>query len=344
MAVTQQKIAEAVGVTRATVSYVLGGRADEMRIGADVVDRVRRVARELGYRPHHAARALVSGRAQTLGLVLGDGEGSVAPFWSGIAEGVEAAALRAKYNVLLIGGEPDGEPAWLRHLQERRIDGLIALGKIAWEVGRCPDIPMPPVTLRALGPEGVPQVGLDARAGYRQAVAHLAELGHRRLLWIGPEEAFANRGLVLQAQAESAGLEAAVVAVGDPAVEAPSLPVDARIARWRDVLARDLPDPLTATCVLCYNDRMALGLYDVLGERGLGIPADVSVIGFDDLEAPMALPAMSTISHEFSLLGAEATRLALDMIEGRVTKKQAIASRRLVPARFLARRSTGPAR
>lgn len=98
--VTQQQVAEEAGVTRATVSYVLTGRAEELSITPEVVKRVERAAARLGYLPNLAARALVSGRSRTLGLML---RGN--PFWGLIAEGVESAALDAGYDVLLMRGQ-----------------------------------------------------------------------------------------------------------------------------------------------------------------------------------------------------------------------------------------------
>jgi LacI family transcriptional regulator len=93
MAVTQRQVASAAGVTRATVSYVLSGRAKELKITDAVTHRVRRAAKKLGYTPNHAARVLVSGRSMALGLLLGDAAGHVAPFW--IARSRSNSALAA---------------------------------------------------------------------------------------------------------------------------------------------------------------------------------------------------------------------------------------------------------
>jgi len=341
MRATQEQIAEIAGVTRATVSYVLCGRAKELKITDAVAARVRRAARKLGYTPNHAARALVSGRSMTLGLLLGDAAGHVAPFWSAIAEGVEAEALSAGYDVLLIRAR--GEPAatGLRCLRERRVDALIALGRSAGGEKAWRDAPVPPVVIRSLGPRGLPCVGLDSRPGIEAAVEHLARLGHRRLMWVGPNYAAADRGEVVRQAAERRGLQAAAVDLGNvanPWTDA----ADAQIAFWRQMLARAMPKRLPATAVLCWNDRMALGLYAMLAERGLKVPRDVSVVGFDDDEAPLALPPLSSVSHEFAKMGTEATRLALRLVAGELSPGAAAKAVSLVPSRFVPRQSTAP--
>jgi len=342
MATTQQQVAELAGVTRATVSYVLGGRAEELRITDAVAERVRRAARQLGYSPHHAARVLVSGKTMTLGLLLGDAAGHVAPFWSVMAEGVEAEALEAGYDVLLLRAHGEPTETGLRSLRERRVDGLIALGQAAgagadaWR-----DSPVPPVVIQAFGPPGLPSVGLDSRPGIDAAVAHLLELGHRRLMWIGPERGVGHRGTVLAACAKARGLAAEICDLGE--VSEPFSRPDDQIGFWYETLGKALPDVMPATAVFCWNDRAALGLYALFRQRGLRVPEDVSVIGFDDHEAALALPPLSTVSHEFRRMGAEASRLAMRLADGSVPRAEAAEATIRVPSRFVPRKSTGPA-
>ncbi len=348
MRVTQQQVAERAGVTRATVSYVLNGRAEELRITDRVVRRVEQAAQQLGYTPSHAARTLVSGKSMTLGLLAGGPGGHMNPFWSMVAEGVESEALKAGYDVLLIGGERDRESAGVRYLQQGRVDGLIAVGgpmtSGAAEAWR--DAPVPPVVVQFSPLEGVPRVDLDAGPGLREAVEYLAELGHREVVWVGPGHREKWKGgdrlPVVREAADEQGMEVEVLQVR-PAGGEVGGPLDAQIERWHEALAEALPEPLPGTAVMCWNDLVALGLYGVLRERGRRVPEDVSVVGFDNHVADCALPPLSTISFEFRQLGAAATRLALRVAEGELCVEEARETVQTVPARFVPRRSTGPA-
>jgi len=343
MRVTQKQVAELAGITQATVSYVLNGRAEELSISDKVVKRVRKAARQLGYTPSHAARSLASGRSRTLGLLLGGPDGRVASFWSHIAEGVEGAAMQSGYDVLIISGGRDKESAGLRYLRQGRADALIALGpgKESLKLWRGSEVP--PVVLAPHGVSGFPTVRLDVSTGYGAAVKHLAELGHCELLWVGqPEGACYDRDAVVIDVATEAGVRAQLLHL-DQQEQPFWVPVDQCIESWRSALAKALPDPPRASAILCWNDRMALGLYAVLAERGLRVPGDVSVMGFDDDEATVALPPLSTVSQEYRRIGAEATRLAVSIVEGELPADEARQTVVRVPSRFVRRQSTGPA-
>lgn len=340
---TQQQVAELAGVTRATVSYVLAGRAQEMKITDAVVRRVREAARQLDYTPSHAARSLASGKSMTLGLLLGGSASVVMPFWSQIAEGAEAAALGAGYDVLLVSAGRAPAFAGIRYLRQGRVDALIALGQASPTSARAwRQAAVPPVVIQAFGPPGLPTVGLDAAVGLRQAMQHLAGLGHRRLMWLSPGRRHDyGRSAVAQRVAQECGLSIEVVHLDVPARPI-GLPPDAGVAFWHDAIGARLSDPLAATAVLCWNDQMALGLYATLAQRGVRVPEQVSVVGFDDQEAALALPPLSSVSHEFHEMGAEATRLALRMVRGELSADAAAETVVLVPSRFVPRQSTGP--
>ncbi len=343
MKVTQNDVAERAGVTRATVSYVLSGKAPEHSITDAVMRRVREASEELGYVGHHAARALVSGRSRTIGVLVGGPDGAIAPFWSLIAEGVERAAMQAGYDVLILSGRRDRESAGLSYLRQGKADGLIALGAQSTDLAAWRDAETPPVVLAPGGVSGFPTVRLDVSSGYGEACAHLTGLGHRRVLWVGPPEGSdVGRGAAATRAAGKCGLEPVVLRVDE--TEPPFwVPRDRCIEFWQGALREALPESLEATAVLCWNDRAALGLLALLGERGLNVPEDVSVVGFDDDEAAVALPPLSTIGQEYHEVGAMATRLALRVIEGRLSTTEARETVVQVPSHFVARRSTGPA-
>jgi DNA-binding LacI/PurR family transcriptional regulator len=122
------------------------------------------------------------------------------------------------------------------------------------------------------------------------------------------------------------------------------IPADQCIEAWRDGLREALRGRVAATAVLCWNDRMALGLYAVLAEMGLAVPGDVSVLGFDDDEAALALPPLDTISQEYRRIGSAATQVALRLAEEQLSVADALEIIEWVPSRFVRRHSIGPAR
>jgi len=347
--VTQQQVAKKAGVTRATVSYVLTGRARSLKITEAVIQRVEAAARELGYAPNYAARSLVSGKSKTLGLALGAG-GYVSLMWSLIAEGVETEALKAGYDVLIISDRRDTEsgPAGLEYLRRRRIDALISLGRIydadaqLWK-----QAPTLPVVLEAdKPPQGLPSVRLDPATGYRAAIEHLARNGHRRLLWIGPsadkvQQVVPNRAEVARKIARELGLSLEALYLPDVERIGLGSPVERAITVVPELLQAAIPDALPATAVLCWNDQLALGLYRFLSARGLRIPDDVSVVGFDNHEAVYGQPPISSITQEFRETGRAAAQLALQMADGSLSMAEARKTIIHVPSRFIARPSVG---
>ncbi len=342
--VTQQDVAERAGVTRATVSYVLNGRAEELHITADVVKRVRDAADVLGYIPNNTARALVSGKTYTLGLLIARAEHGAVPFWSRIAEGVEAQALSDGYSILLLSSLAMRSPDDIRRICCGRIDALIALGVGFLYADAVPQrLPFPVILVQPGGARTPSHVSLDPAPGIAAAVQHLAQLGHRRIAWMGPPPpASLGRDVLVQAAAHACHITCNVYYTAEQE-HAHDAPVEDIIAHWRAQLEPLLSHAHDATAILCWNDRMALGLYSLLAARGVRIPQDMSVIGFDDWEAGMALPPMSTVSHELHALGRAAASLALRVAhmppQARDSREESV----LVAARFVPRASTGPA-
>jgi LacI family transcriptional regulator len=187
---------------------------------------------------------------------------------------------------------------------------------------------------------GYPAVNLDAEPGIRAAVKHLAGLGHRRILWLGvqaPEEPWAlSRLSAFREAASEVGVESTHYNVENPEVLYGK--IEDQIERAVNELRDDLPPLRETTAVMCCNDTVALALCAVLRERGLQVPRDVSVIGFDDLLASFAVPAMTTVSHMLPQIGARAVELALEIMEeGREHPYEVEVK---VPAELVVRRST----
>jgi LacI family transcriptional regulator len=338
---TLLQVAERAGVSKSTAAIVLSGRAVACRISAPCVARVRAAALAIGYQGNYHARTLSTGRSSTLGLTMGAGShgGVAGAFWGAIADGVEGAARAAGFDLLLLGGQ-DGDAA-LAHatscLETRRIDALIVLRLLFYR--------LPPALLRsrlpvvAIGgrrPEPFPDVQLDAAPGIAAAVAHLAQLGHRSVVWLAHVRAgrlvLPERRTAFRAAARRHRLRVHEIELA--AVDGQDLRLGDVVARYQELL-RPLALPAGVTAAFCYNDLMALALQGVLSARGLSLPRDLSIIGFDDLHAALAAPPLSTVSHSLPDLGAAAVAIAATLVEGGRPPP-----RTLVPARFIARAST----
>lgn len=332
-------VADRAGVSISTVSFVLNGRADAMGIRRSTQDRVNRCAAAIGYRGNYHARALLRGRASALGLAMGSSLQH--RMWGAIATGVEKAARAAGYDLLIVSGA-DGEAALdrgIRHLRERRLDALVCEGSAAGKRQTLKAGVRAVVVQGSAGP--LPSVRLDPAPGLDAAVDHLAGLGHRHVACVGKRRGgrtlLADRVTALRESCARRGLLLTEIFL--PAEESYHDEIDWHLRYNHDALTRGLDLPDSVTGVFCYNDTLALALMALLRERGIRVPDDVSVIGFDDLHATLSLPALTTVSHMYRELGAKAVEVALALVDGAPRPAGPV----LVPAQLVVRQSTGPA-
>ncbi len=339
------QVACEAGVSPTTASFVLNGRAEEMRISQACADRVVAAAQKLSYRGNYHARTLVHGRAMTLALVNPYNQGDV--FRLAVTTGMMRAAREHGYEVLNIGGT-DGEACvrrGLRYVQERRVDGLVIFQRLPTVTPPPggPHDPLPLIHIWFDADEVRPVVTIDPAPGIRQAVEHLAELGHRRVLWLGAqvqqEPGMRDRLVAFRQRADQLDVERVEKVVPLDAAR----PGGADVATWHTALNAlgDLPGECTA--IMCYNDRMAIAAEMVLAARGIRIPDDVSVVGFDDLQADMGVPPLTTVSHILVEMGARATETVLAMVDEPELCAQMADAVVRVPAELIVRDSTGPA-
>lgn len=346
MRVTQRTIAEAAGVSTTAVSFVLTGRAAQMKLSAQTVQRVRQAAKRLGFTGNYHARSLSLGRSHTLGLIVpGSSQALLNRFWAPVVVGAGSYARQRGYDLLLLGdrAEMDAGQGAARALREGRIDGAIVLPFGPLDAARWPK----GAAVVGMGDRewDCPSVALDAGVGVLLALEHLHALGHRSVLCLGRRS---PRGIDQEdrVRAFRAGVEELGL-VGQEhfiPLEAPGeAPVDWFIGRYREAIAADLHLPRGVTAVLCYNDAVGLALCSVLAERGVKVPADVSVVGFDDMYAACAIPPLTTISHMLPELGARAVNLVLTLVEAKNARRCRGGIIESVPAQLVVRASTGPA-
>jgi LacI family transcriptional regulator len=302
------EVARHAGVSVATVSRVLNGKGP---VRPQTRLQVMTAVAALGYVPHSAARSLSTRRTMVIGVVLPDMHGA---FFSELVRGIDRAARGAGYHLLVSGSHSDPEEA-AAALQalHGRVDGLILMTPGLEVASLRASLPRrgPVVLLNDDGGhDRHDSLRIDNRQGARLAVAYLLDLGHRSIAFLAGPAAntdAAERLLGYREALAAAGIAAdeRLELLGDFTEES-GMRCAARLALLR-------PRP---TAVFAANDAMAIGCLAGLRERGLAVPADVSLVGFDDVPIARYLtPALTTVHVPIAELGRRAMRCVLDAIE-----------------------------
>jgi LacI family transcriptional regulator len=326
VAVTIKDVARVAGVSAATVTRALS-TPDMVR--PSTRDRVREAAANLGYHPNKAARGLITGRTGNLGLLVPD---LANPFFPSIVKGVQARAHEADYAVFLADTDEDpGAEAGLVRKLAKQVDGLILCSPRMSEAELRALLGETPLVLVNRRIARVPSVLPELLDGMRQAISHLTALGHRRIAYVaGPRSSWANRERVrsLRTVAAAAGVE--LVELGNVSPQ-----FEGGVAAADQVLAASV------TAVIAYNDLVALGLLNRFMARGVAVPGDLSVLGFDDIAlAAMVHPSLTTVALPKEQTGRAAVDLLLQLLD---SPDRHSAARRELPTQLMVRSSTGPA-
>ena len=326
MATTIADVAARSGVSTATVSRILSNSAPAR---PETRERVLAAARELGYRPSGVARALKRRETRTIGLVVTD---ITNPFYPQIVRAAEVAAHERGYGLVLANGEDDPvrELSHLELLVERRVDGIvIASSRLTrHHSAHLDEIGVPIVLVNdPVASSRRPTITADHRLGTRLATEHLLGLGHRRIGHISAPAEHVAAGLRRRGVAEAMrGIGSPVVVEGDGGVEGGAAAVPALLEAG-------------VTGIVAYNDLTAIGALRGLRRRGVRVPDDVSLVGFDDI--PMAAwtdPPLTTVRQDTAALG----RWAVERIIRELAGDRPPAERVLLPPTLVIRDSTGP--
>ena len=304
MSATIEDVAREAGVSIATVSRYLNGRTGE--VSAQTGARIQAVVDRLGYVPNLAARSLKTGRSWLIGVLLAN---IAHPYWSVVLSGVEDACQAAGYSVVIssAGDRAEVEDRYLQMFLRQRVDGILLNPALAGPemVALWSNLAVPVVTIdRTLPGLPFPLVAMDNVSGTRLAMVHLLELGHRRIGFVSwPVGTFSNRQERLQGYRESLASAGIAFDMGLMRVAAEG---------WSDGVEQtlallDLPEPPTA--ILSATSMLNLQILAAIERRGLRVPEDISVVGYDDSPWDSLLdPPLTTVATPAYELGAAASR------------------------------------
>ena len=335
MTPTLRDVAQRAQVHPSTASRALNPETRSL-VKPETAERVLEAASALGYLPNSIARGLKTNRSSSIGVLIPD---LTNPLFPPMVRGIEDALLEEGYRALLVNTDNDlrREADQVAALRARQVDGLImATARLEHPLAvRLAEEGFPVVLInRRLESADIPAVTADDASGVVMAMRHLAELGHRRVAHLaGPQ--WTSTGLTRLRGYRQAVLDLGLDADPDLVVPADAWTEDRGARATAQLLDRGTP----FTAVLAGNDLLALGCYDVMDERALRCPADISVVGFNDMPFLDKLrPPLTTVRLPHYRIGTEAALLLLQRIRDRQAPVKSI----LLPLSLVIRQSTSP--
>ena len=332
---TIRDIADLAGVSIATVSRVLNDRPD---VAAGTRETVLQVVREHGFSTNRGARGLSSGRTGMIGLMLPlVADAYFGPMLSGAAEALYESDLRIVLSPTF--HEHDREVSLVERLMRGTTDGAILM--LPEESGdelrvlQRQGYPFVVVDPREQPPDGIPCVAAMHAAGAKQATEHLLSLGHRRI------GAIAGRPGWYATEERLVGFRAALAAAGillDPELVVYS---DWRLPWGTEAAEQLLSLPDRPTAIFGFNDNVAIGALHAAAHRGLSVPGDLSVVGFDDTtQATIVMPQLTSVRQPLAELGRTGVSVLMRLLEG----QRLDALRMELSTKLVVRDSTAPPR
>lgn len=319
-------VAAHAGVSVATVSKVVNGRYG---VAQDTIALVQGVIDDLGYVGNLGASGLRSSRTNVVGILVADFE----PYSAELIKGAARATRNTQYDVMAYAG---GEaPAWERRSLARLGGTLMDGAVVVTPTSLDSPVSVPVVAVDPhYGPNWLPTIDSDGFGGAKSAAQHLLGLGHRRIAFLGGRQELDSSQLRESGFREAMRL--AGIAVSDELV---------RYSRYDPDIAQDVADrflalPEPPTAIIAANDVTAMRAMDAARARGLSVPQDISVVGFDDIpDASLCEPALTTVRQPLQAMGEAAMTMLLAMLDGREHEQHL-----RMDTQFIVRSSTAPPR
>lgn len=319
-------VARVAGVSPSTVSRAFSRPG---RVSAQTAEKIRQVAEELGYRSREVSRTAAKSTTKVLGLAVAD---ITNPFNFRVIRGCQTAAAEAGFVVTL--NDAQESEALEREMLRRSLpllDGLIVASSRLSDTELRTVAKQLPVVILNRSVAGLHCIIPDMAHGVRKATEHLLALGHRNITYLaGPEASWADgmRWRAMRDSAKELGFTEHRVGPFAPTLQGGRGAAEVIAAR-------------RLKAVVCFNDLMAIGLMQGLAERGIKVPEQISIIGFDNIFASaLVTPGLTTVAAPLTMLGDSAVRYVVASLAGHKSAETAPVS---VPVRLIVRHSTGPA-
>lgn len=328
MATTIREIARICGVSRGTVDRALNGRGD---ISEETRDRIVETAEKLGYRPHFLAQSLARGRTQSLGFVVFNLKNVF------IAQFLEAAETHAReigyFSYITVTDKVQKvEMECLEHLAARQVDGIILLGvNIGSRFEKyLSSLPMPVMSVGNRISPKFSHVGVDDKQAVKECVQHIVFKGYRSLIYVSPPLRYRGVSNIAAQQKRYEGFTEAASET-DPVCRTHVL-IEKNYQNILDWIAAEQE----RTAILCSSDVYALQILDFLSHRGLRVPEDVGLMGFDNIETLKHVrPRLTTVDHQVEEMGRIAVQLMATQIEEESHPSEVIIAHRILAGETL---------
>lgn len=307
---TQKDVARLAGVSQATVSMVLSGGSPA--IPAETWERITQAARALGYTPNRFAQALKTNRTMTIACIVPD---ITNPFYPALMRGIQSVTDGANYDVIAVNtdGTPERERHFLEWSRQGRVDGVIGVFFTLRALDFKPlvEAGVPVVRIESSKKHGgalpIDDIFVDSRAAAYAVTRYLIGRGHQRISMI------AGRGGPQGVRIE--GYKAALTEAGGE----PNVVLDDAFSEEGGFRAAQtiLASSYAPTAIFAANDLMAIGIMQALRDRGLTIPNDMAVVGFDDISAArLVTPSLTTVAQFQYQMGVKAAQVLMERLRG----------------------------
>lgn len=349
-----EQVAKAAGVSISTASVILNGSNYESRFSSECIQRVKETASRLMYYRDYRASLLQSEHANALGIVFGGihpKDNLIAqPYWAALIGGIEHECRSLNKDLVFIASHED-QPA-LRLAQQyfgqHRIDGiLVPVVPTPEDSPLLQSFPGPAITINTEPLFDFHVICQNEALACEQTLRHLIEIGHTEVAYLYPDRWSANASILRKdifiETAQRLGLSSRAISFPSHRAFDQGLTLSecARKGMENDLKSHPLP-----MAICCFNDHCAHGLYECLNKKGIRVPQDVSVIGYDDFHASYFMPALTTINPNLFEIGKTSTRLLFEyatqfQATGKLPKRNSSELRQIEPS-LIIRDSTAP--
>ena len=310
---TQKDVARAAGVSQATVSMVLSGGGAS--IPAETWERITKAAKDLGYVPNRFAQALKTSRSMTIACIVPD---ITNPFYPSLIRGIQSIADGLNYDVITVNtdGTPERERHFLDWARQGRVDGVIGVFFTlkAKDFNPLVEAGVPIVRIESSKKRGgeipIDDIYVDSKAAAQTVTEYLLGLGHKRIALV------AGRGGPQAHRIE--GYRKALAEFSHP----DHVVIDNEFSEMGGIRAAEsiLSGDFRPTAIFAANDLMAIGVMQSLRERGIRIPEDIAVVGFDDISAAkLVTPTLTTVAQFQWKMGERAAQTLMERLRGEKT-------------------------